>query len=871
MSSPRPRSGRRPLVASPPVVDGIIAFDDVAARLGEWRRGAGNPSYSAIVRTIRALRAARGLPPGEHAPGRITVYDCFKRGRRRLDIDLVVDIGRALGLDDAQANEWERACWAVQHQVAAARVVTARASLPELVAHFVGRAGELDLLTRPGEHRRVFLLAGMPGSGKTQLAVRAAHALLQHGEVERVVFADLRGFDPDRPPADPDAMFDAIARTLGHDPRRLPVASERRAALGRLLADRRALLVLDDAASPEQIHPLVPEEAEVPVLITSRVALFDHLRAVPVPLGMLTDGEAVMLLMDARQASAGPSTGTGTDAERDAARRLATSVGHLPLALGIVTARIAARPTWTLADHHDALAKRHEQLRMDDAVRAAVDLSYDALPVRTQRALRLLAVQPCPTLGRDSLAALVGADAEAAEVIAGELLGVHMAVTTIADRIGLHALVRAYASAVSYDEDRPVDRDQAIADLCDHLVATAWAAAAAIYPDSPVDQRYPTRPCGVTFDADRAVRWLEVERENLLTVSDPELRGIRSTVAIELSEALAHHFDRSGLHHDALIVHDRALAAAREVNDQCGEGRAELHLGQNLVRLSEFERGAEHLHRAQRLLSELEDHQTSMSATNALAIIDTLIGNMESALRRFQDVLEAARALGATGPETAVLDNIAIVLRRMGDLDGAVRHHQQAHALAVDHGYEEQAATTLTNLSDVHMLQGRPAVALEVAGEALRLARRGHFLPLAACASSNIGLAMAALGRAREGFGYHQRALTCAREIGRRHLELSILNDLGYNSISTDDLDGASGWFDEAGRLAQQLDDDFEQARCRDGQARIAQHRGAISDARRQWAAALALFETLGAPEAAAVRASLDALTTTTTGPLARG
>ncbi|WP_206739352.1 hypothetical protein [Streptomyces sp. L2] len=92
-----------------PDADGFRSTDELADLLRTLRAWAGNPSYAELVRRISALRAARGVPAAECAPGRVTVYDCFRTGRRRIDMDLVLDIVTALGAPAPELGRWRRA------------------------------------------------------------------------------------------------------------------------------------------------------------------------------------------------------------------------------------------------------------------------------------------------------------------------------------------------------------------------------------------------------------------------------------------------------------------------------------------------------------------------------------------------------------------------------------------------------------------------------------------------------------------------------------------------------------------------------------------------------------------------------------------
>lgn len=829
------------------------SLDDLAGQLTRWRAQAGNPSYTAIVARIAEHRAALGMPAVAQRPGRVTVYDCFKRGRRRLDLDLVVEIGRALGLDDQQVAEWETVCWSVQHGVEASRVVSVRSALPTLAPRFVGRDAELGAIVTAGQ--TPVAVTGLAGSGKTQLAAHAAARMVDDGIVDEVVIADLRGFDAERPPAEPDALLVATIRALGGEPATIPpTPAARRHALSELLVARRALLILDDAANAEQVRPLLPPHPGPPIIVTSRVGLGRDIGAVELALGPLEFAAAAGLLLEA-------ASDAGANPDRAGARRLARATGRLPLALAIIVARITARPAWSLADHADALIAQQGVLQIDGELRGAFDLSYASLPPEARRMLRLIAMQPCAELDPGSLAALCGGPAESIRWRADELVTASVAVRSSAGDTGLHDLIRTYAAAASYDEDRQTDRDEALGRLCDHLLETASAAVVALYGEA-------TLPAEVAARAERAPRvdvgsaraWLDAQRENLLTISSPELRRIRPALTIDLSDALGRHFDRRGLHDDGLLLHERAVAVARQLFDRAAEGRAELFLGQQYVRLSQRPRAVDHIERGMRLLDEDSDAAALMSARNTLAIIAVMDGDLHGARQRFRDAADTARRLGDDARLASVLDNLAITDRRLGDLDAALRHHRMALDASERAGDREMVATGLTNVSELHLLMGDPNTALSTATAARAAARTSGFTPTEVYAITNMGCALTALGRGAEAVAHHRQALSLAEEVGRRDQVVTIRNNLGLSQLAGGELQGAVASFDRALSEAREIEDRFEEGRALDGLGRVAMRDGDRAAARRRWMRALAQLDGTGAPEAEAVRAALTAL-----------
>jgi hypothetical protein len=246
---------------------------------------------------------------------------------------------------------------------------------------------------------------------------------------------------------------------LGTPASALPDGLEPRAETYRaLLADRRVLVVLDDAASAAQIRPLLPGTGSCAVLVTSRARVASPFAALGVEPGLLPPEQALELLRhgagEARLA-----------AEPEAARRVVEFCGRLPLALGIVAARLAAKPHWTLGRIAARLADprgRLDELEHDGvAVRARIALSYEAVGPDARRLLRRLALLPAPEVADRAVARLLGTGREAAEAAVEQLVDVRLVEVVGPDGSGepryrLHGLVRLFAAECAVEADAVV-------------------------------------------------------------------------------------------------------------------------------------------------------------------------------------------------------------------------------------------------------------------------------------------------------------------------------------------------------------------------------------------------------------------------------
>jgi len=286
-------------------------------------------------------------------------------------------------------------------------------------------------------------VTGPPGIGKTALAVHVAHAIA-HDYPDGHLYVRLAGTTP----SETGAVLGDLLRTLGVAGAQIPETTEQRAAMYRSrLARRRMLIVIDDAASSDQVQPLLPGTAGSAVIVTSRTRLIGLAAGRSINLAPMDHTGALHLLT---RIIGQPRIA----AEPDAAHQIADACGGFPLAVRIAAERLAARPGWPLAHLARSLgeaAHRVDELVAGDlAVQTGFELSYQALQPRAQRMFRLLALAgPHPITGRVA-DRLLGEPA--GEVI--DTLVDHCLLETAGfdasgrPRYGLHHLMRDYATAL---------------------------------------------------------------------------------------------------------------------------------------------------------------------------------------------------------------------------------------------------------------------------------------------------------------------------------------------------------------------------------------------------------------------------------------
>ncbi|MCM4082310.1 AfsR/SARP family transcriptional regulator [Paractinoplanes hotanensis] len=374
----------------------------------------------------------------------------------------------------------------------------------------------------------VLNINGMPGIGKTTLAIHVAHRLAA-ASPDGQLYADLRGVDPTAVVRPTEALRGFLT-SLGELPRTLPGDV---AALARryraVLAGRRVLLVLDNCDDPDLIRELLPGTPGSVVIVTSRSGSGTGDKTLRLD---LPDSDEARDLLALRLGA------TRTAAEPGPVQQIIAACGHLPLALAMVAARAAANPHTPLATIAGELRDgpgRTAGFWSDDAgLAAAFSWSYQRLTPAAARVFRLLPLHPGPDMTTASIAALAGVTAPEARLVVGDLMS-HALLELRTGRLHLHQLLRAYARVLSAEDGAGADHR-----AVDRVVGYYVATAAAAYRCSGllVTAQPPLSPPGATpavfTGRDDAVAWLAAERPTLIDIALTADRHGRRRLALHL-------------------------------------------------------------------------------------------------------------------------------------------------------------------------------------------------------------------------------------------------------------------------------------------------------------------------------------------------
>jgi tetratricopeptide (TPR) repeat protein len=536
-----------------------------------------------------------------------------------------------------------------------------------------------------------------------------------------------------------------------------------------LLADRRVLIVLDNARDAEQVRPLLPGSPGCRVVITSRNQLSGLVAADgahPLTLDLLTTAEAGALL--ARRLGA-----ERVAAEPDAVDEIIMRCARLPLALAIVAARAVLRAGLPLAalagelrDTHGGLGAFHGD---DPAtnVRAVFSWSYHTLSTDAARLFRLLGLHPGPDIAVAAAASLAGVPLARARPLLAELTRAHLAAVHTAGRYTCHDLLRAYATEQAHTHDTDDERRTATHRLLDHYLHTTHTADRLVEPLGRQLTLAPYQP-GVTAvdlaDYEQAMAWLTSEHRVLLAAIS-QANGTFDGHTWQLAHCLRYFFVRRAMWQDMTTAQRHALAAAERLGDRLAQALIHDGMVQAHGMLGRQDDAYLHLRRALDLFEELGDHAGEGHMHLALAWMAGLRGRHAEALRHAQRSLDLYRAAKHRAWQARALSGVGWYHAELGDYPTAVARLQDALVLHQEVGDISGESDTWHSLGLAHH-------------------RLEQYERAAAC---------------------YRRALDLTRQTLDRHDEATYLNDLGDTRLALGDHHAAVAAWQRALRIFEEI------------------------------------------------------------------
>jgi DNA-binding SARP family transcriptional activator/tetratricopeptide (TPR) repeat protein len=661
--------------------------------------------------------------------------------------------------------------------------------LPAAPWAFTGRSEQLDTLTATLEQRDTVVISvvvGAAGIGKTWLALAWAHQHLDRFP-DGQLFVDLHCFSPDSEPMAPAVAVRGFLDALGVDPSRIPADPHAQTGLFRsLVADKRMLLVLDNATDAEQVSPLLPGEGSCTVVVTSRRTLTGVITrhgAHHLTLDTLRDTEARALLIR--------RLGTARlAAEPEAAAELVELCGGLPLALGLIAGRAHAHPDVSLAELAAGLRELGVEALEDQDPAACLPTvlswSYRALSTQQQQVFGLLGIAPGPDIGLPATASLTAlSPTEAAKMLRG-LQEASLLSRDTHGRYSMHDLIRRYATDTAHQQLPEDMRTAGLRRVVNFYLHTAYQGSRLLDQRHPPIDLDPLPPGCVPHplpDVTAALIWFGTEHPNLRAAQHTATTHTWHHSAWLLAWSLTSFHHRQGHFHGQLAMWRAALDSAAHLPDPAARIRTHRQLGYAYADLGHHEEAIEHLNQALSL-AEHHHYSTEQALTHrAISWTWERRGDLKQALDHDTRALAVFRAQNQPVWEAVTLNDVGWDAARLGDYETARTHCQAALTLHQRLHNSNGQASTLDSLGYIAHHTGDHHRAIRYFHQALTLFRGLGHTYMVADSLDRLGHPHYALGQYGDARTVWQEAVRLYREQGRDDDSARVQRQL-------DDLDG---------------------------------------------------------------------------------
>ncbi|MGC0417464.1 AfsR/SARP family transcriptional regulator [Embleya sp. AB8] len=872
--------------------------------------------HAEVVGELRELAARHPVAEPVVADLMLALYRCgrysealeaYRRTRARLSTELGADPGpdlqrlhtRLLHRDPALSVPAQRRTRT--RALPVAPTPTAPDTLLRDTRHFTGRQAELARLLRVdeiGTALPITVVSGMAGVGKTCLVTHAAHRMRASYPDGRL-YLNLHAHDPHEAPIEPTEALGSLLIAMGMPAQHLALTRDLRAAQWRReMADRRALIVLDDVRDAGQVRLLLPGSPRCRVLVTSRRRLTDLEGAGSLPLEVPDTADAAALFTRIAEESRDLA-----GADHALVAEIVNRCGNHPLAVQLTANRFRHR-AGQVRDLAARLAEAPRPLDVIDAppgIAMAFDLSYAELAPAARTVFRRLALHPGPDLGWFAAVALCGVGADETRRGIDELVETHLLEEPAHDRYRFHDLVHDFAIHAAHREDSPETRTQAIRRLLDLYLDLAEQADRSAYPHArrsglvPMPARRAEPPFRT---AEEAEDWLARERAALVAATRlagaaspehlrflPEVLG-RSllkwgswTLARDLYTAALDAWRRAEVreqraethllierasiqwrlaaHEAAFADAAEALALAEGAKDPSGQAEALAELGATYVRAGRFAAALEHLERALAIHRGIENPH---GRAGVLLYLGVALGH----LRRFDPAAEHMSAagdiyasLGEHRELAKILNNLGELYFLQGDYDNAERYYLKSLDVVRRTNSRAEYAILMNNLGQVQLARGNPTGALDRYAQAIQVYEQISDLRSEADTRINVGLAHLAMGAAGEALAHFGRGREIAERIGDALHRQRAAAGFARAHEDLGDRIAARAEYRRSAELAHTMGTELEEAHALAGLARTTEALDGPLAARPYWVSALAGYERVGAAAAEGAREAL--------------
>ncbi|SDO61305.1 DNA-binding transcriptional activator of the SARP family [Lentzea jiangxiensis] len=617
-------------------------------------------------------------------------------------------------------------------QVAAHNVVSPH-QLPAATSDFIGRqevvARVQDVLSGDHMTMHVVNISGKAGIGKSALAVHVAHRVAAETYPDGQLYCDLRGTHAQ--PATPAEVLGRFLSALGVMGSSLPDGVDERADMYRsMLAHRRVLVVLDDAASESQVHQLLPGSPSCGVIVTSRARLTGLAGSHLVEVDCMNSDDSRELLgrIIGRQR---------LESEPVAVPALIDAVGGLPLALRIIGARLAARPHWPLASLVGRLSdERHrldELAHGDMVVRASLSLTYDGLAPEARRMMRLMSLLEAENLPSWTASALTNDDHRSFDLVErlvdAQLVDVVGTDITGLPRYRFHDLIRLYAKEQAAAHETLDTQLTSVERVVGGWLAMAEQAHRRLYGgDFTLLHGHGKRWQPPAQHLDQVLQdpmsWLESEHQNLCAAVLQAADAGLDELCWDLAITLVTLFESRSRFDDWQQTHERALEAVRRAGNKRGTAALLCSLGSlhHSQRRMDATRAA--LVPALDLFTELDDTHGMALARRNLGLLEYTEGRPEVAQRIFEQSLSGFEQVGDVIGRAHVVSHLAQLSLDRGENELAADQLRDALGMCREISSPRVEAQLLYRLGGAMLAQGRYEQARQLLTSVLTMVQR---------------------------------------------------------------------------------------------------------------------------------------------------
>ena len=856
---------------------------------------------------LRALRDGAGLTQLELA----AALDVSERTVRAWETSKPPPASKArhiaelLGLTGAEYTRFVALAAGRDADAAPPAIAAATRTLPYDIASFTGRVAELDALAatvadapRFGGVPRICVIHGMPGVGKTKLALHFAH-MVAGRYPDGQFFADLAGHSAERGPVDPADELSALLLAAGIPRPVIPDDPGKRAAAWRdWTADRKSLLLLDDARDAGQVIPLLPGSAGNLVLITTRNRFAGLADATDIPVEVMSPDEAAELFV--RLASR-----PGLQAGSREVGEVVGLLGGLPVVIAPMAGQLKQHRTWRVSDLGARLGRSGGRLGLPVSDRAKVadlvDLSYRALSADMQRMFRRLALHSGPDIDPYSAAALDDRDPDSAGALLEELFDYHLIDEQAPDRYRFHDLIRDYALR-RVAEDPAADLAAAERRLLGYYFRMARTADRYLVRRTatgmpPVSDAAPGSVPDILSRQD-AFAWLDDNYRHLHAAAEHAYARGFPEYANLIPAVMDEYLTRRGHWNQLLALQQLAVRAADDMGDTGdmdvpAKARALADLGGIHYLLGDLDGAVGALAQALVLHDRTGDRLGRAQVLRRQGVIAFATGDYDAADRALSAALELFRQVSDRRGEADTLLRMGLLRYETGQIEAAFAAQSDARDMCAELDDLLGQANALCWLGEVQRERGNHDEAIASTAAGLALYRELGDPWDAAGARSYLGAALRAAGRLDEARAEFDAALAVYREAGDDYDEAGVLNQIGMLATQTRDFAGAADslaralvpyerWGSENGKaevfnsmgelalargesaealryhgmalaIAEDKEIMREEARAREGIGHVRRAQGRRAEADGEFRSAYAIYDKLESPHAARI------------------